>query len=61
MGRVFREGTNPIWAVIVALYVVAILVLPFYWLITETGPMRWLADWQGRAFGAGTRRSRGSS
>src|SRR5688572_11109854 len=48
MGRVFRDGTNPVWAAIVAAYVLATLGLSFYWLFTESGPIGWLGRWQAR-------------
>jgi hypothetical protein len=48
MGRVFRAGTNTVWAAVVAVYVLATLGLSFYWLFTESGPIGWLGRWQAR-------------
>ena len=45
---IFREGTNPIWGAIVLLYVVCMLALDGYWLVTETGPVGAFARWQAR-------------
>ena len=50
MARIFREGTNPVWGMVVAVWVVGWLALDFYWLFTESGAMRWMAEWQATLF-----------
>jgi hypothetical protein len=47
---VFREGTNPIWAACVGIYILAALGVDFYWLFTESGPIGWLGDVQASIF-----------
>jgi hypothetical protein len=46
-----REGTNPIWGVSVIVYLVGCIAADFYFLITESGPVRWLAEIQASLFG----------
>ena len=48
MAKVFREGTHPVWAGFASVYLVGAVALTVYWLMTESGPIRWLADWQAR-------------
>lgn len=43
MAEIFRKGTNPIWGVIMLIYVLTALGLNFFWLFTESGPILWLA------------------
>jgi hypothetical protein len=49
--EILRKGTNKIWGAGVLVYVLAALVLDFYWLFTETGAVGWLARLQGRWWG----------
>lgn len=51
MARIFREGTNPVWGAVVAVWVLGSLALDFYWLFTESGVMRWMAEWQASLLG----------
>jgi hypothetical protein len=48
---IFREGTNPTWGAFVLGFVLGALGLDFYWLFTESGPIRWLAQVEGALFG----------
>jgi hypothetical protein len=42
----FRQGTNPVWGIFIAISVIAFIGLDFYWLFTRSGPVPWLAKQQ---------------
>jgi hypothetical protein len=48
---IFREGTNPVWGAFVGVFVLGALGIDFYWLFTESGPIRWLAEVEAPIFG----------
>ncbi len=48
MGKVFRDGTHPGWAVFSMIYVIGAFGLSIYWLITTSGWVASLARWQAR-------------
>lgn len=51
MGSIIREGVNAVWGVFVLVAVIGLLILDFYWLFTESGPIRWLAVKEAAVFG----------
>ncbi len=48
---VLREGTNPIWGAFMLVWLLGWIGVDFYWLFTESGPVRWLAEVQASLLG----------
>jgi hypothetical protein len=48
---IFRPGTNRLWAAFVAIYFLTAIGMDFYWLFSESGPIRWLAVLQAKLLG----------
>jgi hypothetical protein len=46
MGKIFREGSNPIWTAFALVYILGAIGYAMYSLFTETGPVMWLGTWQ---------------
>jgi len=51
MANIVREGTNPVWGIFMICAVLGILGLDFYWLFTESGLIRFLAEKQAAVLG----------
>jgi hypothetical protein len=44
--KLARDGANPVWVGLVLVYVLGMIGLDIYWLVTESGPVAYLADLQ---------------